>query len=115
MIKISTKGQGTESTNVQFCPYLILRNYISLRPKYSNKAELFFIFRDALPITTSHMRTTLHLLLKSMGYQEDLYNCHSFRTGRSCDLFRFGMTVDNIKRLGRWKLNVVHAYFKYGI
>ena len=44
MIKISSSPMGTERTSV-YCPYQLLRNYISMRPKFISAAEPFFIFR----------------------------------------------------------------------
>ena len=119
MIKITTKefknGQYSHvpaDARQSFCPYNMLRNFLTIRPKYRSKTEPFFVFKDFTPVMDVHMRSTLHLMLKLMGRQEDLFNCHSFRIGRSCDLLKFGVSVDTIKKLGRWSSNAVYAYLR---
>ena len=83
-----------------------------MRPPYHDMNEQFFVFRDYSPVSALHFRSTLHLMLKLMLYNERLYNCHSFRIGRSCDLMKYGLSVEMIKKLGRWKLNVVYSYLR---
>ena len=100
MINISTKGDGTEvlrnsslkqKTAGRFCPYKLLGEFIALGPKYLNCHEQFFILRDYSPVTALHMRSTLHPMLKLMQFEHNLYNCYSFRIGRSCDLMKYGL------------------------
>ena len=114
LVKITTKEfhHGVPNKAHKICPFRSLQNYLLIRPCYLNITEPFFVFRDRSPVTDLHMRSTLHLTLKLMGYQEHLYNCHSFRVGRSCDLMRFGVSVETIKKLGRWKSNVVFSYLR---
>ena len=119
MIKISTKGEGEERKKNKsllgksfgrYCPYQIIQDYINCRPNYHDPNEQFFVFRDYSPMTSLHFRSTLHLMLRLMQYNEKLYNCHSFRIGR--DLMKYGLSVETIKHLGRWKLNIVYAYIR---
>ena len=121
MIKISTKGDGNETSkrkslldksNGRFCPYELIRDYIDLRPKFHDTNEQFFVFRDYSPVTELHFRSTLHLMLKMMAYDKKLYNYHSFCIGRSCDLMKYGLTVETIQKIGRWKSNIVYAYLQ---
>ena len=115
LIKISTVEfkNGIQNRPHRVCPYVTLCLYFKHRPRYFNTNEPLFIFKDLSPVTDSHMRSTLHLMLKLMGYKEFLYNCHSFCSGRSCDLLKFGVSVETIKKLGRWTSNVVYSYLKH--
>ena len=113
MVKITTSDFDRKSYNPELCPYQALQDYIDIRPRYMNPTEQFFVFRDYTPVTGLHMRATLHLILKTMGYNETLFNCHSFRMGRSCDLLKYGVPVEVIKRLGRWSSNAVYRYLKH--
>ena len=54
-IKITSTNKCKESdyksaNNQDYCPYQILRDYITMRPKYLLKQESFFIFADRTPI-----------------------------------------------------------------
>ena len=122
MIKISTKNPENENSRCEskekkflgrnFCPYQIIQYYITIRPRYHDPNEQFFIFRDYSPVTALHMTSTLYLMLKLMNYNELLYDCHSFKIGRSCDLMKYGLSVETINKLGRWKLNIVYSYLR---
>ena len=55
----------------------------------------------------------MHKLLNQAGFQADNYGTHSFRIGRCGDLLlRYHLDVEIIKKLGRWKTNVVFDYLK---
>ena len=115
MIKISMHGEGSENktpakTGERFCPYEELKNFSEIIPEYHNPQEQFFVFRDYSPVTAMHMRSTLHLMLKLMKYDPGLYSSHSFRAGRSTDMLKYGLSVETIKKLGRWKTNIIFSY-----
>ena len=114
LIKISTKEfhQGTLSKKHAICPYQDLWMYFAIRPNYRNENEPLFIFKDVSPVMDMHMHSTLHLMLSLMGYQDHLYGCHSFHSGQSCDLLKFGVSVETIKKLGCWMSNIVYAYLQ---
>ena len=112
LVKISTKEyqKRLQVKRHYICPYTAIGEYIAQRPDYRERSEQFFVFKDHSPVTALYMRSTLHLMLKLMGYNEMLYNCQSFRIGRSCDLLKYGVPVENIKKLGRWSSNAVFNY-----
>ena len=92
------------------CPFDALRVYFKCRGPYRNKNEPFFVFSDGAPVRPSNFRECLKECLKLAGYKDQLFNTHSFRLGRSCDLFKLGVSVETIKKLGRWKSNVMFTY-----
>ena len=91
---------------------MILRSYIALRCNYLTDTEPFFVYADRSPILAVSVRKTLKMLLKKIGLDSTVYNCHSFRIGRSTDLFKYGYDVERIKRLGRWRSNAVYKYLR---
>ena len=96
--------------NWSCCPYQLLRNYLHVRPKYLSIREPFFVFSDGTPIKPRHMRKTLKKILKMCGFNHNLYNTHSWRSGRLVDLLKLGVSVSSIKILGRWHSNAVFTY-----
>ena len=100
--KMKTKNPGSE-----FCPYRTLRRYIGEQGGYLKGDEPFFIFWDRSPVTPRHVSYCLKLILSHSGFQQEFYGTHSFHAGRSCDLFNIGISIENIKKLGRWCSNAV--------
>ena len=95
------------------CPYQLLRQYVSGRKPYSNDNEQFFVFRDGSPVKAVQLRNCLKNVLKSAGFDHTLYSLHSLRSGRARDLLKLGLSVETIKKVGRWKSNAVFKYLKY--
>ena len=117
-IKISSKKQETQKMKVITnkkslpCPYQILREYLTLRGPYTKVEETFFIFADGSAVTPQHMRLCLKTVLHRLGFDESLYSVHSLRIGHSHDLSDLGLSVETIKKLGRWKSNIVFRYLR---
>ena len=95
-----------------FCPFLTIRKFLHLRGPYVHDDEQFFIFQDRSPVKPIHVHNLLRILLKKLTLNADLYDCHSVRAGRASQLIKLGYTVDEVKRLGRWKSNAVYKYIK---
>ena len=105
-----TKGKAVKGTTR--CPYEIINKYAKARPTCRNTSEPFFVFKDRSPVKPIHMRNSLRLILKKLGFKSKLYLTHSFRIGMACLLFDLGVPIETIKKLGRWKSNSVYAYFR---
>ena len=95
-----------------FCPFQLVRSFIKICGAYHNDNDLFFVFSDNSQVPPSTVRALLKRLLSSLNLNADLYNFHSFRIGRTVDLFKYGVSIDRIKKLGRWKSNVVYKYLR---
>ena len=78
LIKISGSGSRLQ----EYCPFNLLRNFLSLRRKYEDNAEPFFIFSDRSPVTPDHMRRVMRLTVELCNLDPKLYSVHSFRIGR---------------------------------
>ena len=74
--------------------------------------EQFFVFRDQSPVTATHFRMILKKALVHLGLDESMYNLHSFRIGHCGDLYDPGISMETIKKLGRWKSSIVYNYLK---
>ena len=94
------------------CPYTLLQNYAQLRGNYKSDRDPFFIFSDGSPVLAQQLSVCLKRILKKCGFDETLYGTHSLRSGRMCNLYKFGLSVETIKKIGRWKSNAVFRYLK---
>ena len=112
IIKISSNKQDYRKERTQYaniaqvpwrrCPYELLRLYSTMRRKYKDAAEPFFVFRDQTPVKPQQYIKVLKTSLKKAKLNPSVYS-YSFRAGRSMDLLDMGVLVDTIKKLGRWK------------
>ena len=94
------------------CPYKLLRLYASMRGNYLTNEEQFFVFSDRSPVLPQQMSKCLKTVIREVGFDETLYGTHSLRAGRTCDLYKLGLSVETIKKLGRSRSNAVFRYLK---
>ena len=100
------------SDGLDFCPFQLLKDYTSIRESYLSNDEPFFVFRNRDPVTPLNARTLLRQLLHRLHLNENNYDTHSLRIGRCVDLLKMQISVETIKKLGRWKSNVVFDYLR---
>ena len=112
-IKISGKTCSNKLDIGQkyFCPFKLGREYQTIRSGYYHKSDPYFVFSDGSFVRPRHVRTVLRQILRSLNLNDKLYDTHSFRIGRATDLLKF-KSVEEIKRLGRWKSNAVYKYLR---
>ena len=111
-IGVKDQSKGKKCRNQLPCPYNLLRKYLKMRGGFCSEAEPFFIFRDGSPVLHSHVHKNLKCIIKVSGFDNRFYRTHSLRAGRSCDLYNLGVSVETIKKLGRWRSNAVYRYLK---
>lgn len=118
-VKISSNGQvkgcvkqSHKNFDNSWCPYELLRCYASRHPPYKSDSEQFFVYSDGSPVAARHLRNCLKLALRSEKFDDRLYTLHSARSGRAMDLLKLGLSVETIKKLGRWKSNAVFKYLR---
>ena len=75
------RNLNNESIPFAYCPYMLLRKYLELRPDYINNEEQFFVFNDRSPVTANHFRNNLKIVLNLAGVQYYSYSSQSFRAG----------------------------------
>ena len=102
MIKISSQELSQKfKTSGLPCPYHLLRQYTTMRGGYKSEVEPFFTFRDGSAVTARQLNLCLKTILNIANFDESYYSVHSLRAGRSCDLYRLGMSIESIKKLER--------------
>ena len=89
------------------CPFATLHSYIAIRRDSIEDEEQFFIFQDHTAVTPSHVRKMLKLALTEANLDPNGYFFHCFRSGRVGHLLDLGVSIETIKKLGRWKSNAV--------
>ena len=85
---------------------------MQLRGGFDSDQEQFFIFSDRSVVKPNHVRKVLHALLNAVNLNGKLYNTQSFHAGRSCDLIKYGFSVEQVKKMGCWKSNAIYKYIK---
>ena len=108
-----SKSSSNGSNHKTFCPFRILRDYIDRRPKFWDENEPFFTYRDRSGVKSQTISKILKEAVKDSGLNPQHYSMHGFRAGRSVDLLELGVSVETIKKLGRWKSNSIFTYLKY--
>ena len=100
----------------QFCPVQATKDYLVIRAnncqKLPKETDQFFVFSNGMVVQAHHVRNTLRKVLKRLDLNPKLYDTHSFRIGRATDLLKYGYKVNEIKRKGRWRSNVVFNYLR---
>ena len=103
----------TYTADCQFCPVWWLHYYIDMRKEIDHEKEQLFVFSDGSNLKANHIRQLLRTTIRSFNLNDLLYDTHSLRIGRATDLFKYGVNIDDIKQLGRWKSNAVYKYLKH--
>ena len=111
-VKIKANDKPFKQTNEHFCPFRLFTNFMSLRGNYASKNEQLFVFRDRKPVCPYNIRSTLDKCLCRLGIDHSMYSVHSLRVGRTSDLVKLGYSIEEVKRMGRWKSNAVYRYIK---
>ena len=109
---IENENAAKPMTKAFFCPCKTVNAFMEIRGDYIEDDEQFFIFRDGSPVLPGQFRNMLRLLLKRLGLNSALYDVHSFRAGRTVDLYKFGYSIERIKVIGRWRSNAIYNYLK---
>ena len=103
---------GIIKLSTVFCPFKLTREFLLIRGDYESELEPFFRLKDGSPVKPSMVRCFLRSVIARLNLRSELYDCQSFRAGRTIDLFKLGYNVEIIKRIGRWRSNAVYQYLK---
>ena len=94
------------------CPCNSLRQYTHLCGGFHSELDPFFVFSDGSPVAPKQFTSFLKKTLTRTGFNNKFYGSHSLRSGRSGDLYKLGLSVETIKKMGCWKSNAVFRYLK---
>ena len=116
------KSQTIKTTNLSeksghyvkriFCPFKLVNDFMKIRGNYEEADEQFFVFKDKSPVTPQQVRELLKQCLSTLGLDASLYGFHSFGVGRTTDLVKYNYSIEEVKRMGRWRSNTVYRYIK---
>ena len=95
-----------------FCPFELVNQYMQMRGDFDSPTEQFFVFSDKTPVSGDNARYILKTCLGNIGLDPLMYGFHSFRVGRTTDLIKYNYSIEEVKRMGRWKSNVVYRYIR---
>ena len=101
IMRIPTSGSPS------FCCVAAVKHYLRLRP---SNAHYFFVHMNGTPLTRSQFSAVLAKAIHTLRLPTSIYKSHSFRIGRATYLSARGLSSDNIKKLGRWRSDVVNRY-----
>ena len=119
IVKISALPVDTCVTNfvakdIQLiCPFQAVHLYVANLRSRRNDDEPFFIFRDRSPVSGNNLRKVLKDAIKYLGLNQSLYTVHGIRAGRASDLFSLQVSVETIRKLGRWSSSAIYEYFRH--
>ena len=111
-IKVCAAPSNCNKQKKIFCPFKTVIKFMEFRGPYKKEDDPFFVLKDNSHVQSEQVRKTLRLLLTSLNLDGNLYDFHSFRIGRTCDLEKFGYPITVIKSMGRWKSNAVYRYLR---
>ena len=97
-----------------FCPFKLVRQFMMARGTYDEDDEHFFIFQDQTPTSADNVHTVLRNCLENLNLDPCLYDCHSFRAGRTCDMAKDGVKFSQLQATGRWKSSAIYRYLRTG-
>ena len=113
-IRISAVEDPTEAARHHrfFCPVKAVLQFMITRGNFVHDDEPFFRLSDGSPLKGDQVRVFIRTILQRLGLDGALYDVHSFRIGRTKDLWKYGYSIEEIKAMGRWKSNAVHRYLR---
>ena len=116
MVKItsspSCNAGGIDQSCTKYCPFHLLKQYIAKRPYSFADSEQFFIFKDRSPLSPSQVLKAFHQSLLKAGLQPHAYTFHCLHSSRASGLLHLGLSVETIKKVGRWRSNSVFTYLR---
>ena len=94
------------------CPFRTLKEFILVRKKYKSDNEQFFVLSDGSNVKPIHYRKLLKNLMIYNHLDHTQYGVHGMRAGRGTDLLQMCISVETIRKLGKWKSTAVYAYLR---
>ena len=98
-IKITATGKQ-HAVQSQICHFSLIRDYLAIHKRIASRDEQFFIFYDRSLVKSFHFRKMLKMAITAIGLDSSSYDSHCLRAGRSLDLFKAGVSVETIKKIG---------------
>ena len=110
LVEIISNGFANNNRQKEFCLFALIAKYLQMRKPYHSKMEPFFVYSDHSSIQPDAFRKMLKAMLGIAGFNNEAYRGHSLHVGHAGDLLKYGVSVETIKKLGKWKSNSVYTY-----
>lgn len=78
----------------------------------AKQTDSLFIDEAGLPLTRNGFINKLKTILTALGFNEQLYSGHSFRSGAATTASSSGVEDSMIQTLGRWKSGCFRRYVR---
>lgn len=112
-VKISSDDARVFLYNQKFCPYQVVNAFMQTRGPKLNDGDPFFVFSDNSPVKPYQMQAVLKRALKGFGIDPSDFGIHSLRIGYATTLDHRHVSLDVIRRKGRWRgTNIVFRYIR---
>lgn len=111
-VKFDTHDSRAYLYNKHFCPYEIVREYIDIRGARWDNNDLFFVFSDHSPVKPYQLSAVLRKALRLLGVDPSDFGTHSLRIGHVTQLDHRKVSLDVIRRRGRWRSNIIYHYIR---
>ena len=86
-----------------------INEYIRLRGRHAGP---LFCFKDKISVSRQFFADKLQEDLSLLGYDNNSFNTHSFRAGRTTDLALEGASDRQIAIIGRWQSDAFREYIR---
>ena len=87
-------------------------SYLAIRGKHPGP---LFLLPDNATLSRNMFALALKDILHQLGLDTQLYNTHSFRIGAATAARKAGMSIVDIKSLGRGKSDAYQHYIRIGL
>ena len=94
----------------QYCPVFNLNGYLAFRPL---SAPYLFVLAEGNPVSRLQFSHVFRMAVTSCGLDPRSHTPHSLRIGGATFAARKGMSILQIKRLGRWRSNAFVKYLRW--
>ncbi|XP_071980338.1 uncharacterized protein [Engystomops pustulosus] len=91
------------------CPVAKYEAFVQVR---GGAAGSLFIHADGSPLTRYQFVAVFRACIRRLGLREGEYCSHSFRIGAATEAARWGMSENEVKRIGRWESRRFRSYVR---
>lgn len=109
-VKFDTTDSRSYLYNEHFCPFEIVRDFLGSRGPKQNDRDQLFLFQDGSPVKPHQLSAVLKRAIKRLGIDPKDYGTHSLRIGHATQLDHCHVSLDVIRRRGRWRSNIIYRY-----
>ena len=95
----------------EYCPVKAMEEYLAIR-RQKDSCNALFTNCEGTEIRREEVTDPLQTVISSLGLNKKDYNSHSFRIGRTTDMYTAGVPIRKIKAAGRWKSEAFRKYIR---